>query len=360
MSAISRHVSTVTALFALLWASPTVARAGQSDSPAGMTVSLVRNGQAMPVKAMVLYAGSRPKGADLPAPNVGQFYGDDVDDRRRRGLLLVEKSADGTATVLIILSGVTPPALAPGATRQDLGPVEVYRGAQLVVDVGTGVVTGDARVDRRLAMRDFLASFGGGGGFSTMVPSLGFCDDNATRLGRINATQGACGLNGNSGAWSISTGVWPARVGGWGVGVVGGYGSFGETRPEATGSSSTFTVARRAQEVFGGGWVGLGLRRAWERWSLEPSVGVAFLRRKTETVDTFTRRADGLVAQNSVSQRDKDTQPVVSVEVLRRTGPFFIGTGYRFTQFTDAVKTQRLHGLYGTMKFTFGPGERRF
>jgi hypothetical protein len=371
MTAIWKHVVALTAFVALLWASPTAAGAGQNDPPAGMTVSLVKNGQAMGVKAMLLYAGSKPKGADLTA-NVGTFKQEDVEDRRRGAVLFLDEHPDGSADVSIVLDGVAHPPAAAGTTRRNLGPVIVYRGARLAVDAGAGRAVTDASQEVAPSTRPTTAGepnleapagyrtlprfyVGLAGGYSQALSSLGFCDDNATRLRTVNAVQSSCGYDTSSVAYNASFGLRFARIGGWNLLGAGGYATFGRTRPEALGTAQTFTVTRIAREKFRGGWAGVGARRHWSSWSFQPTLGVAYLRRDTDTTDTFTRLADRLVVENAISRRDNDVQPIVAISVYRRAGSFFyFGTTYTVTRFKDDLKTQSLHGIQAGLQIAFG------
>lgn len=378
MTAIWKHVVALTAFVALLWAAPTVARAGQNDRPAGMTVGLSRNGSPMTARSMVLFAGSKPKGADLTAANIGTFKQEDVEDRRRAAAVLLDERRDGTADVLIVLNGVAAPPPAPGSTRRDLGQVTIGRGVRLEIDAGAGTVT-DAtqqpapaaqptttaaaqppgakvtREEHASLMRKLQPYLELSVGGNATVSSESFCGFNEAALGRINATLAGCGNNATSGAFGASAGLSVARLSGWNLVGAGGYGSLGRTRPEVDGTAQTFTVARRAQEKFRGGWVGGGFQRGWSSWRFQSMVGAAFLRRDVSNTDRFTRLSDGLVSEGTINESDTDVQPMVSVELYRRLGgPFWLGTGYRFTQFADDLKTQRLHAIHAGIQIAFG------
>lgn len=371
MTATSTRVLTTIGFLALLWAPPATARVDGNDPPAGMQVQVSRNGTPVALRAMVLHAGSQPKGAALTAANTATLEEEDVEDRRRAATLFLDEFADGSASLQIVLEGVTVPQPLPGSTRRDLGGITVRRGARFVVDAGTGTVTDTTESPATSTASPTAVStapaapapgwgrpwsrffISGNGGVSSMVPSLSFCQDNATRLSTVGASQDACGLNGTSGAYGLSVGFSVARVGGWDLFGSGGYASFGRTQPEADGSTRNVTITRRAEQDFMGPWVGAGFERNWSSWRLRPTVGVAFVRRETSNTDTFTRLSDQLVSQVSTNRHDTAVQPMVSFELYRRAGPyFFVGTGYRFTQFKDDVLTQRLHSIYATLGWT--------
>lgn len=252
-----------------------------------------------------------------------------------------------------------------------LGRVEVYRGAQLVIDTATGTVTDASKQPVTSATPTATATpspasgtgyglfsrlyVGIAGGYSTTVPSLSFCQDNAAKLGQLGARQNACGLNGTNGFYGVSAGLTFARLFGADLVAAGGWADFGRTQPLADGSTATVTIVRRAEEHFRGGWAGGGLQRTWSTWNLQGTLAVTYIARETSTTDTFTRLSDGQSSASTTSRRDTDVQPMVSLELFRRTGPFFIGTGYRYTRVEDAVKTQGLHGVYGTIRVLEDP-----
>jgi hypothetical protein len=370
MTAIRKHLGALTAFAVLLWTSPAVARAGEQGSPGGMSVRVVRNGKPITAMAMVLHGGSQPKGADISG-NVGTFKEEDVEERRRGGILLLDESRDGSVSALFVLDSVIAPPAALGSARRNLGAVTIGRGVSLVVDAGTGTVTDVSQPSAPSAQPTTAATanptgsagyrysprftVSGSGGFSNAISSLSFCDDNATRLRAVNAVQSNCGYDTSSTAFNVSGALRFASVGGWDLAGAGGYASFGRTRPEALGTAPTFTINRSAREKFRGGWAGVGLWRHWSSWSLQPTVGVAYLRRDTDTTDTFTRLADRAVVENSISRRDKDVQPIGALSLYRKVGPYFsFGTTYTFTRFRDDLKNQSLHGIQAGLQVAFG------
>jgi hypothetical protein len=171
----------------------------------------------------------------------------------------------------------------------------------------------------------------------------------------VNAVQSSCGYDTSSTAFSAAVGIRFASLGDFNLIGSGGYAAFGRTRPEALGTAPTFTVNRSARERFRGGWAGVGVGRQWASWSLQPTLGVAYLRRDTDTTDTFTRLADRAVVENAINRRDNDVQPFVEISLYRRAGSIFsFGTTYTFTRFRDDLKTQSLHGLQAGVRAGFG------